>query len=62
MSLCCDFLLAVVLSTSAELGEVIKTTRAMIDMFSKAKAAKLLRELVGNFSDIKQTTGIEVSH
>ena len=33
----------------------------MIDMFSKAKAAKLIRELVDRFLDMKATTGKEVS-
>ncbi len=34
----------------------------MIDFFSKAKAAKLLRELVDSFLDMKhETTGKDVS-
>lgn len=32
----------------------------MIHMFTKAKAAKLLRELVDRFLDMKQSTGKEV--
>ena len=46
-----------------ELGSLIQTTRAMIDFFSKAKAAKLLRELVDRFLDMHRTgvtTGREV--
>ena len=45
----------------AELGELIQTTRAMIDIFSKAKAAKLIRELVDRFLDMNKTVGNEVS-
>lgn len=33
----------------------------MIDFFSKAKAAKLLRELVDSYLDMGQVTGKEVS-
>lgn len=44
----------------AELGELIQTTRGMINFFSKAKAAKLLRELVDSFLDMGHTTGKEV--
>lgn len=45
----------------AELGMLIQTTRAMIDFFSKAKAAKLLRELVDSFLDMGHATGKEVN-
>ena len=44
----------------AELGLLVVKTREMIDMFSKAKAAKLIRELVDRFLDMKATTGKEV--
>ena len=44
----------------SELGVLIQTTRGMIDFFSKAKAAKLLRELVDSFLDMRQSTGKEV--
>ena len=44
----------------AELGLLVIKTREMIDMFSKAKAAKLIRELVDRFLDMKATTGKEV--
>lgn len=44
----------------AELGELIQTTRGMIEIFSKAKAAKLIRELVDRFLDMSKTTGKEV--
>lgn len=44
-----------------ELGVLIQTTRDMIDFFSKAKAAKLLRELVDSFLDMGHATGKEVS-
>lgn len=43
-----------------ELGLLVVKTREMIDMFSKAKAAKLIRELVDRFLDMKATTGKEV--
>lgn len=46
----------------AELGELIQTTRGMIEIFSKAKAAKLIRELVDRFLDMSKTTGKEVLH
>ena len=44
-----------------ELGELIQTTRGMIELFSKAKAAKLIRELVDRFLDMNKTIGNEVS-
>ena len=44
----------------AELGELIQTTRGMIELFSKAKAAKLIRELVDRFLDMNKTVGNEV--
>ena len=46
---------------TAELGELIQTTRGMIELFSKAKAAKLIRELVDRFLDMNKTVGNEVS-
>lgn len=51
------------LSMPLELGSLIQTTRGMIDFFSKAKAAKLLRELVDSFLDMHKmghATGREV--
>lgn len=45
---------------TAELGELIQTTRGMIELFSKAKAAKLIRELVDRFLDMNKTVGNEV--
>ena len=50
-----------VLILTAELGELIQTTRGMIELFSKAKAAKLIRELVDRFLDMNKTIGNEVS-
>ena len=49
-------------SRSPELGHLIQTTRSIINVFSKAKAAKLIRELVDRFLDMEATTGKEVSH
>ena len=46
---------------TAELGELIQTTRGIIELFSKAKAAKLIRELVDRFLDMNKTVGNEVS-
>ena len=46
---------------TTELGELIQTTRGIIDLFSKAKAAKLIRELVDRFLDMNKTIGNEVS-
>ena len=43
-----------------ELGALIQTTRATINVFSKAKAAKLIRELVDQFLDMRASTGNEV--
>ena len=43
-----------------ELGELIQTTRGIIDIFSKAKAAKIIRELVDRFLDMNKTIGNEV--
>ena len=48
------------LFVGTELAEVISNTRGIIDQFSKAKAAKLLRELVDIFLDMRQSTGREV--
>jgi len=45
---------------NTELSELISNTRAIIDQFSKAKAAKLLRELVDIFLNMRQSTGREV--
>ena len=42
------------------LGALIEQTRGMIDMFTKAKAAKLIRELVDMFLKMDATTGKEV--
>lgn len=44
-----------------ELGVLIQTTRSIINFFSKAKAAKLLRELVDSFLDMGHATGKEVT-
>ena len=44
----------------SELGELIQQTRTIIDLFSKAKAAKLIRELVDLFLDMEAATGSEV--
>ena len=53
MNVCvCDF---------PELGLLVDKTREMINIFSKAKAAKLIRELVDRFLDMKASTGKEVS-
>ena len=46
--------------THTDLGELIQRTRMIIDLFSKAKAAKLIRELVDLFLDMDKTTGHEV--
>ena len=43
-----------------ELGELVVKTRNMIGNFSKAKAAKLIRDLVDRFLDMKSSTGREV--
>ena len=43
-----------------ELGALIQTTKDVIDIFSKAKAAKLIRELVDLFLDMRASTGNEV--
>lgn len=43
-----------------DLGGLIEQTRGMIDMFTKAKAAKLIRELVDMFLKMDATTGKEV--
>ena len=39
---------------------MIQQTRTIIDLFSKAKAAKLIRELVDLFLDMEAATGNEV--
>ena len=44
-----------------DLGELIDYTRSIMTIFSKAKAAKLIRELVDMFLDMQTTTGKEVS-
>lgn len=44
-----------------ELGKLIEKAREMIDMFSKAKAARIVRELVDLFLDMEATTGSEVA-
>ncbi|KAH7962556.1 hypothetical protein HPB52_016894 [Rhipicephalus sanguineus] len=43
-----------------ELGDLIKSTRPMLNSFSKAKAAKLVRALVDMFLDMEAGTGLEV--
>jgi 26S proteasome regulatory subunit N6 len=43
-----------------ELGELIKSTRPFLNVLSKAKAAKLVRELVEMFLDMDAGTGFEV--
>ncbi|KAH8040697.1 hypothetical protein HPB51_012012 [Rhipicephalus microplus] len=43
-----------------ELGDLIKSTRPMLNSFSKAKAAKLVRALVDMFLDMEAATGLEV--
>ena len=45
---------------SADLGQLIDYTRSIMDVFSKAKAAKLIRELVDQFLDMDTSTGKEV--
>ena len=58
---CCFLIIAhLCVPCCTELGELIQTTRAMINFFSKAKAAKLLRELVDSFLDMGHATGKEV--
>ena len=43
-----------------ELGDLIRMSRKFLPLYSKAKAAKIVRELVDNFLDMKSSTGIEV--
>jgi 26S proteasome regulatory subunit N6 len=43
-----------------ELGELIVYTRPFLNMVSKAKAAKLVRNLVDMFLDLEAGTGEEV--
>ena len=43
-----------------ELGNLIRASRKFLPLYSKAKAAKIVRELVDNFLDMKSSTGIEV--
>ena len=43
-----------------ELGELIQVSRGYLNLFSKAKAAKLVRELVDQFLSMDASTGMEV--
>lgn len=43
-----------------ELGELVRVSRKHLGLFSKAKAAKLVRELVDYFLDMEASTGMEV--
>ena len=43
-----------------ELGDLIRKSRKFLPLYSKAKAAKIVRELVDSFLDMKSSTGIEV--
>ena len=43
-----------------ELGDLIRKSRRFLPLYSKAKAAKIVRELVDNFLNMKSSTGIEV--
>lgn len=52
--------LATLIVFTSDLGELIQRARTIIDLFSKAKAAKLIRELVDLFLDMEATTGKEV--
>lgn len=52
--------LATLVVFTSDLGELIQRARTIIDLFSKAKAAKLIRELVDLFLDMEATTGKEV--
>lgn len=49
-----------VICTFVELGDLIRASRKFLPLYSKAKAAKIVRELVDNFLDMKSSTGIEV--
>jgi hypothetical protein len=46
---------------SKELADLIKYTRSFLNFVSKAKAAKLVRNLVDMFLDLEAGTGEEVS-
>ena len=43
-----------------ELGDLVRVSRRHLGLFSKAKAAKLVRELVDYFLDMEASTGMEV--
>ena len=43
-----------------ELGDLVRVSRKHLGLFSKAKAAKLVRELVDYFLDMEASTGMEV--
>ncbi|XP_065896587.1 26S proteasome non-ATPase regulatory subunit 11-like [Dysidea avara] len=43
-----------------ELGDLIRKSRKFLPLYSKAKAAKIVRELVDCFLDMKSSTGIEI--
>ena len=45
---------------SLELGDLVRVSRKHLHLFSKAKAAKLVRELVEYFLDMEASTGMEV--
>lgn len=47
--------------SSTELGNLIKSTRPFLNKISKAKASKLVRALVDLFLDMEAETGMEVS-
>ena len=56
----CSLTSGVSVSLPPDLGELIQRTRCIIEIFSKAKAAKLIRELVDQFLEMEATTGNEV--
>lgn len=49
-------------SSIVGLASLIKVTRPFLGMVSKAKAAKLVRNLVDHFLDLEAGTGNEVIH
>ena len=54
------YLLSFISFFSLELGGLIKFIRPFLKMVSKAKAAKLVRNLVDVFLDMEASTGMEV--